>query len=130
MLRERGVSADDTQIRGYEYGWTERPDPVVLLELARLYKTDVTTIISVLRTNRQNAKLSDTGVKRVLRETQRLKNEETAASARLAEIREGLHEIGAQLIELSERSTELARKQAPTTRMVETQRSSRNRANR
>lgn len=65
-LRGRGWPADDSALRSYEYGWIERPDPVLLLGLAEYYKTDIVEIISVLKANRENRELTENSVQQIL----------------------------------------------------------------
>ena len=99
-LRQLGITIDDTALRGYEYGWTERPDPIVLEGLARVYKTDLSLILAVLKANRQNKHMSEFELERVLREAAERSHVQTAAADRLAEIKERLRQIRADITEL------------------------------
>lgn len=100
QLRQANVVVDDTTLRGYEYGWVDRPDPVVLLGLARIYKTDLHVLIAVLDANRQNKELSEFELERVLREASDRSRVETAAADRLEEIKGRLRQVRADIGEL------------------------------
>lgn len=109
LRNKYGVDVDDATLRGYEYGWVERPDPVVLLGLAQIYKTDIRCFITVLAANRKTPNLSAIEVERILRHLSTIGHDEAGASARLAELQEQVFEIGTALIALGD---DHARRQA------------------
>ncbi len=52
LVRTHGVEFDGATLRGWEYGWIGRPDPIRLLALARVYgrsAADVMAALSVAR---------------------------------------------------------------------------------
>jgi hypothetical protein len=100
-LNAQGIDADAGTLRGYEYGWVDKPDPIVLLGLARLYKTDIHKLIAVLAANRQRPDLSDLELAQVLRDADEHSRVQTSAASRLAEVEGRLEEIAADLIELA-----------------------------
>lgn len=104
-LDTHGVKLDPSTLHQYEHGTVAAPDPVVLLELSELYQTDLRQVVSVLRSNRANPKLKDEEVEQVLREVAQLRDDDAAAAARLAELKEGIRFISAELFELIERAT-------------------------
>lgn len=104
-LREQGIDVNHATIRGYEYGWADRPDPSVLGGLARLYKIDVRSLIEVLTANRRNRNLSEIDVASVLRTVKQTSHAEAEASTRLAEIRDRIVGLSAELLELAGEQT-------------------------
>lgn len=104
-LREQGIDVNHTTIRGYEYGWADRPDPIVLGGLARFYKIDVRSLIEVLAANRRNRNLSEIDVASLLRSVQQASHAEAEASTRLAEIRDRIVGLSAELLELAGEQT-------------------------
>lgn len=52
QVRRTGVSFDGATLRGWEYGWTGRPDPMRLLALASVYERPAGDVIKVLATAR------------------------------------------------------------------------------
>lgn len=101
QLRDRGVNVDQATLRGYEYGWVDSPDPVVLLELSRVFKIDLVCLIEVLHANRKQRDLSELDVERVLRTVGETFHAETGAADRLAEIEQRIFALGTELVELS-----------------------------
>lgn len=108
VLQDQGIPINHATIRGYEYGWADRPDPVVLVGLARLYKIDVQSLVAVLAENRRDRNLSEIDVERILRSVTKTSHAEAEAATRLAELREKLYDVGKDLLDL-------AGEQAPAT---------------
>lgn len=52
LVRSEGVNFDDATLRGWEYGWTGRPDPLSLLALAKVYGRSVGDVMSALANGR------------------------------------------------------------------------------
>jgi len=48
MVVNRGLDFDGATLRGWEYGWTGRPDPLRLLALAAVYQKSVAEVMSAL----------------------------------------------------------------------------------
>lgn len=109
QLRAADITVDDTTLRGYEYGWVDKPDPVVLLGLAQIYKTDIHLFIAVLAANRLKFDLSPFELERVLRDAADRSHVETAAAARLAEVNQRLRQIGLELLEFAAETPESGR---------------------
>jgi transcriptional regulator with XRE-family HTH domain len=57
-LQAGGTRLGRSTISQYEQGAVWAPDPVVLAELARLYRTDVEGLIATLKANRQDPSLT------------------------------------------------------------------------
>lgn len=109
-LRDRlDIAVDDATLRGYEYGWVDRPDPVVLSGLAALYKTDVECVIAVLKANRRKKDLSAEEVEQVLRAVTDLRNENAGAATRLEEMHVRIVEVGTALLDLARASADAGR---------------------
>ena len=114
-LKKKGVSLSHSALSRYESGTRGKLDPVTLMLLAELYRTDHQCLVSVLLANRQHPDLSDTDVDRILQEVRASDHENAAAAARLAELQAGVEalaaDVHARLIDLSDKSrlSDLAR---------------------
>lgn len=51
-VQQMGVDFDAGSLRGWEYGWTGRPDPLRLLALARVYNVELADVMAALRESR------------------------------------------------------------------------------
>lgn len=52
MVQRMNVDFDAATLRGWEYGWTGRPDPLRLLALARVYNVPMDEVMTALRESR------------------------------------------------------------------------------
>lgn len=57
-LSAAGARLGRSTVTQYEMGAVWSPDPVVLAELARLYRSDISALVAVLKANRQDPSLS------------------------------------------------------------------------
>lgn len=53
-VRALGVPFAEATLRSWEYGWTEKPDPMRLLALATVYKVSAAEALDALRESREN----------------------------------------------------------------------------
>lgn len=122
-LRDLAIRVNHATLRGYEYGWVDSPDPVVLVGLAKIYKVDHKCLVAVLAANRNQRDLSELDVERILRTVKQDTHAEAEATTRLAEIRERLADIGGEILKL-------VGEQAPATRLAEFERAENDRESR
>lgn len=54
LVQQMNVKFDGATLRGWEYGWIERPDPVRLLALARVYDVSIDEMLRALMESRMN----------------------------------------------------------------------------
>lgn len=66
-LQAAAAKLGRSTVAQYEKGAVWSPDPVVLSELARLYRSDLAGVIAVLKANRQDPSLSRAGADAILK---------------------------------------------------------------
>lgn len=59
FVRNLGVSFNGSTLRGWEYGWSGRPDPIRLLALAQVYRKSSADVLKALAAARGIALSSD-----------------------------------------------------------------------
>jgi transcriptional regulator with XRE-family HTH domain len=95
-LADAGTRLGRSTVTQYEKGTVWSPDPIVLSELARIYRVDIRGLIAVLKANRQNPALSGEEADAIHKgasdagaaEVGVLRDERDAAVATLREMRE------------------------------------------
>lgn len=93
-----GAQVNASTLSQYENGNVWAPDPVVLMELARLYRASPLGLIAVLKANRQNPSLSADDAKAVYEGTI---NAESAAPGLLADRTNALEAVAGQIESLA-----------------------------
>lgn len=122
-LKKYDVTLDPSTLHQYEHGRVAAPDPVVLLGLAEIYRTDIAEIISVLAANRGNPKLSENEVTQVLQAVRASRHVQAAAATRLDELQGTLRTVAGEIFRLAEAAAGVgADSESLTTRNVPTSR--------
>lgn len=101
-LKNLKVTLDPSTLHQYEHGTVAAPDPVVLMGLAAIYRTDIRELVAVLAANRADRNISDADVGAILQQVRTSDHENAAAALRLAELCEEFSRIGERILVLSE----------------------------
>lgn len=68
LVNQMGVEFDEASLRGWEYGWTGRPDPLRLLALTRVYSLSLDEVMAALRESRDEESGTPTSIPTAARE--------------------------------------------------------------